>query len=32
MRDHRIHQIKEHLYRGLAIMDVVGHIEELYAL
>jgi hypothetical protein len=28
----RIHQIKEHLYSGLAIMDLVGHIEDLDAL
>ena len=32
MRDDRIDQIKEHLYSGLAIMDLVGHIEELDAL
>ena len=32
MRDPRIHQIQEHLYNGLAIMDLVGHIEELSAL
>jgi hypothetical protein len=28
----RIHQIKEHLYSGLAIMDLAGHIEDLAAL
>jgi hypothetical protein len=28
----RIHQMKEHLYTGLAIMDVVGHVEDLNAL
>jgi hypothetical protein len=32
VRDDRIHQIKEHLYVGLAVMDVVGYIEELNAL
>jgi hypothetical protein len=32
MGDHRIHQMREHLYGGLAIMDLVGHIEELDAL
>jgi hypothetical protein len=32
MADHCIHQIKEHLYTGLALMDLVGHIEELGAL
>jgi hypothetical protein len=30
--NHRIHRIKEHLYTGLAIMDLVAHIEELDAL
>jgi hypothetical protein len=30
--DPRIHQIKEHLYNGLAIMDLVGHIEALHTL
>ena len=30
--DPRIHQIKEHLYSGLAIIDLVGHTEELNAL
>lgn len=32
MNEYRIHQIKEHLDRGLALMDVVGHIEDLNAL
>jgi hypothetical protein len=32
MRDPRIAQIQEHLYRGLAIMDLVGHTDELHAL
>jgi hypothetical protein len=32
VRDDRIHQIKEHLYVGLAMMDLVGHVEELHAL
>jgi hypothetical protein len=32
VRDPRIHQIKEHLYSGLAIMDLVGHTEELHEL
>jgi hypothetical protein len=32
MRDPRICQIQEHLYRGLAIMDLVGHTDELHAL
>jgi hypothetical protein len=32
VRDDRIDQIKEHLYSGLAMMDLVGHIEELDAL
>jgi hypothetical protein len=32
VRDDRIHQIKKHLSVGLAIMDVVGHVEDLSAL
>jgi hypothetical protein len=32
MRDPRMHQIQEHLYNGLAILDLVGHLEELHAL
>lgn len=32
MRDDRIDQIKEHLYSGLAVMDLVGHVEALDAL
>jgi hypothetical protein len=28
MKDKRIHQIREHLYVGLAIMDVVRHVED----
>jgi hypothetical protein len=32
MRDPRIHHIQEHLYSGLAIIDLVGHTEELHAL
>lgn len=32
MRDPRIHEIQDHLYNGLAIMDLVGHIEALNAL
>jgi hypothetical protein len=32
VRDPRIHQIQEHLYSGLAIMDLVGHTEALHAL
>jgi hypothetical protein len=30
--DPRIHQIKDHLYNGLALMDLVGHIDELHTL
>jgi hypothetical protein len=32
MRDDRIRQIQDHLYVGLAIMDVVGHVEDLSTL
>ena len=32
MRDPRIDQIQEHLYHGLALMDLVAHIDELHAL
>jgi len=32
MKDKRIHQIREHLYAGLAIMDMVGHVEDPRAL
>jgi hypothetical protein len=28
MHDDRLDQLKEHLYNGLAIIDVVGHIED----
>jgi len=30
--DPRIDQIKDHLYTGLALMDLVGHIDELHTL
>jgi hypothetical protein len=30
--DPRIHQIQDHLYNGLALMDLVGHIDELHTL
>jgi hypothetical protein len=32
VRDPRIDQIQDHLYNGLAIMDLVGHIDELHTL
>jgi hypothetical protein len=32
VRDPRIDQIQEHLYNGLAMMDLVGHTEVLHAL
>ena len=32
MYDAHISQVKEHLYRGLAIMDLAAHVEELGAL
>jgi hypothetical protein len=32
MRDPRIRQIQEHLSSSLAMMDLVGHTDELYAL
>jgi hypothetical protein len=30
--DPRIPRIQEHLYNGLALMDLVGHIDELHTL
>ena len=32
MSDPRIDRVKDHLYNGLAIMDLVGHIDELHTL
>jgi hypothetical protein len=32
MRDPRMHQIQEHLYRGLAMTDLVRHTDALHAL
>jgi hypothetical protein len=32
VRDPRIQQIQEHLYNGLALMDLMGHIDELHTL